>query len=102
MDAGRVPSAAPADLLSKASVLRRLELDVTRRIEGALTGAFRSYGRGPGSERVGARRYEPGDDAHRLLAETATPPTTRLSDTSRTPARATQKLDTRLPEADAF
>jgi uncharacterized protein (DUF58 family) len=56
----------PEEAASKAAVLRRLELDVTRRIEGVLNGAYTAYGRGPGSERVGSRRYEPGDDARRM------------------------------------
>ena len=56
----------PEDAAAKAAVLRRLELDVTRRIEGVLSGAYAAYGRGPGTERVGARRYEPGDDARRM------------------------------------
>lgn len=56
----------PSDAARKAAVLRRLELDVTRRIEGVLSGAYAAYGRGPGTERVGARRYEPGDDARRM------------------------------------
>jgi uncharacterized protein (DUF58 family) len=61
-----VPSTDPVDLVSKAAVLHRLEIDVTRRIEGALSGSFRAYGRGPGTERVSSRRYEPGDDARRI------------------------------------
>lgn len=56
----------PSAAVGKAAVLRRLELDVTRRVEGLLSGAYTAYGRGPGSERVGSRRYEPGDDARRM------------------------------------
>lgn len=55
-----------AEAANKAAVLRRLELDVTRRVEGLLSGSFVAFGRGPGTERVGARRYEPGDDARRM------------------------------------
>lgn len=55
-----------SDAAAKAAVLRRLELDVTRRVEGLLSGSFVAFGRGPGTERVGARRYEPGDDARRM------------------------------------
>ncbi len=56
----------PSDAAAKAAFLRRLELDVSRRIEGILSGAYTAFGRGPGTERVGARRYEPGDDARRI------------------------------------
>ncbi|HVT78815.1 MAG TPA: DUF58 domain-containing protein [Acidimicrobiales bacterium] len=66
MPAEGVPAATPSQVASKAALLHRLELDVTRRIEGVLSGAYVAYGRGPGSERVGARRYEPGDDARRI------------------------------------
>ena len=61
-----VLQASPPELLAKAAALHHLELEVTRRVEGALSGEFIAYGRGPGSERVGARRYEPGDDARRI------------------------------------
>jgi uncharacterized protein (DUF58 family) len=63
---GIVPAADPVEVAAKAALLRRLELDVRRRVEGQLTGDHTAFGRGPGSERVGARRYEPGDDARRI------------------------------------
>lgn len=59
-------SAAPTDLLTKSAVLRRLELEVHRRLDGQLAGEFLSTAIGPGSERAGARRYAPGDDARRI------------------------------------
>ena len=60
------PAAAPTDLLTRSAVLRRLELEVRRRLDGRLTGDYVSAAIGPGSERAGARRYEPGDDARRI------------------------------------
>jgi uncharacterized protein (DUF58 family) len=60
------PSAGPADVAAKATVLRRLELDVTRRLDGMLTGDYLALAAGPGTERSGARPYEPGDDARRM------------------------------------
>ncbi len=47
-------------------MLRRLELDVSRRLDGLLSGDQRTYAHGPGSERAGGRPYEPGDDARRI------------------------------------
>lgn len=44
-------------------MLRRLELEVTRRLDGILSGDHLARSTGPGSERAGARPYEPGDDA---------------------------------------
>jgi uncharacterized protein (DUF58 family) len=60
------PSTAPTELLAKSAVLRRLELEITRRLDGRLTGDYLSHAIGPGSERAGARKYEPGDDARRI------------------------------------
>src|SRR5437764_4445672 len=60
------PSAGPTDLLTKSAVLRRLELEVRRRLDGRLTGDYVSTATGSGSERTGARLYEPGDDARRI------------------------------------
>jgi uncharacterized protein (DUF58 family) len=60
------PSAPPVDLLQSASVLRRLELEVNRRLDGLITGDYLAWSAGPGTERSGARRYEPSDDARRI------------------------------------
>lgn len=59
-------SAPPVDLLQSASVLRRLELEVDRRLDGLITGDYLAWSAGPGTERRGARRYEPSDDARRI------------------------------------
>lgn len=60
------PSAHPASVAAKAALLRRLELDVTIRLDGMLSGDHLAYAPGPGTERAGARPYEPGDDARRI------------------------------------
>ena len=60
------PSTPPGTVAAKAAVLRRLELDVVRRLDGMLTGDYLAVASGPGSERSGARPYEPGDDARRM------------------------------------
>jgi uncharacterized protein (DUF58 family) len=59
----RPGSASVADVATRASVLRRLELQVLRRLDGSASGDFLTAAIGPGSERAGAREYEPGDDA---------------------------------------
>jgi uncharacterized protein (DUF58 family) len=59
-------SAPPSTVAAKAAVLRRLELDVTRRLDGLLTGDYLAAAAGPGTERSGARPYEPGDEARRI------------------------------------
>jgi uncharacterized protein (DUF58 family) len=52
-----------APVARKAAELRRLELLVTRRLDGLLRGEFLGVQSGPGSEVAGARSYEPGDDS---------------------------------------
>jgi uncharacterized protein (DUF58 family) len=52
-----------APVVRKAAELRRLELLVTRRLDGLLRGEFLGVQSGPGSEVAGARSYEPGDDS---------------------------------------
>jgi uncharacterized protein (DUF58 family) len=47
-------------------LLRRLELDVTRRLDGMLSGDYLAFSAGPGTEPAGARPYGPGDDARRI------------------------------------
>lgn len=47
-------------------VLRRLELDVTRRLDGILHGDYAGLVPGHGSEPGEARPYQPGDDVRRI------------------------------------
>ncbi|MDA8437174.1 MAG: DUF58 domain-containing protein [Actinomycetales bacterium] len=58
-----VVSAPVADVAARSDVLRRLELEVRRRIDGVASGDHATLSVGPGSERAGARAYAPGDDA---------------------------------------
>jgi uncharacterized protein (DUF58 family) len=60
------PSASVPQVVTRASVLRGLELDIVRRLDGMLSGDHLSTAIGPGSERAGSRRYEPGDDARKI------------------------------------
>ncbi len=62
-DGQRAGSASVAAVATRAAVLRRLELEVLRRLDGNASGDYLTAGVGPGSERAGARAYEPGDDA---------------------------------------
>jgi uncharacterized protein (DUF58 family) len=59
----RPESASVADVATRAVVLRRLELEVLRKLDGIASGDHETTGIGPGSERAGAREYVPGDDA---------------------------------------
>ena len=49
-----------------AEVLRRIELDVTRRLDGLLHGDYRGLVPGHGSETGETRPYVPGDDVRRI------------------------------------
>lgn len=51
---------------STRDVLRRLELEVTRRLDGMLHGDHRGLVPGHGSELGETRRYAPGDDVRRI------------------------------------
>jgi uncharacterized protein (DUF58 family) len=51
---------------SSADVLRRLELSVTRRLDGILQGDYRGLIPGHGSELGETRQYQPGDDVRRI------------------------------------
>jgi uncharacterized protein (DUF58 family) len=55
-----------ANVARKAAELRRLELLITRRLDGLLHGEFLGVRPGPGTEFAGTRRYEAGDDARRI------------------------------------
>lgn len=58
--------AAPAAALPPAEVIRRLELDITRRLNGLLRGDYRGLVGGQGSEPGDTRPYQPGDDVRRI------------------------------------
>jgi uncharacterized protein (DUF58 family) len=51
---------------STREVLRRLELEVTRRLDGLLNGDHRGLAPGHGTELGETRRYAPGDDVRRI------------------------------------
>lgn len=55
-----------ASVSSKAAQLRRLEIEVTIRLDGMLRGDFAGLLPGPGSETAGTRTYDVGDDARRI------------------------------------
>jgi len=60
-------TAAPSiEGTSAAEVLRRLELSVTRRLDGLLQGDHRGLTPGHGSEPGEIRGYQPGDDVRRI------------------------------------
>jgi uncharacterized protein (DUF58 family) len=61
--AGRV---APADATARAASLARLELVVTRRLDGLTQGDHLGRHVGPGTDLADARPYAPGDDARRI------------------------------------
>ena len=70
--------APPSIRLGRAEeVLRRLDLLITRRLDGLLQGDYLGLLPGPGSEPGEGREYQPGDDVRRmdwnLTARTATP-----------------------------
>ena len=84
--ARRPVSAPPAEVAGRAAVLRRLELDVTRRLDGLLSGDYLARAVGPGTEPAGARAYQPGDDARRIdwnLSARAMAPHVRTTDADR-------------------
>jgi uncharacterized protein (DUF58 family) len=49
-----------------SGVLRRLEIDITMRLDGLLQGEYSGLVPGHGSEPGETRRYEPGDDVRRI------------------------------------
>jgi uncharacterized protein (DUF58 family) len=63
--------------LTAEPALRRLELTITRRLDGLLQGEHLGLFPGPGSEPAEARAYQPGDDVRRMdwnvTARTAEP-----------------------------
>jgi uncharacterized protein (DUF58 family) len=58
--------ALPPPPLVEASTVRRLSLDVARRLDGLLQGDHLGYLPGPGTEPAESRRYSPGDDVRRM------------------------------------
>jgi uncharacterized protein (DUF58 family) len=56
--------------------LRRLELTITRRLDGLLHGQHRGLLPGPGSELAGSREYRPGEDEVRFMDWAVTARTT--------------------------
>jgi uncharacterized protein (DUF58 family) len=64
--AGALGDTDPAELAHTRAVLRRLELDVSRRLDGILHGDHRGLVPGHGSEPGEAREYQPGDDVRRI------------------------------------
>jgi uncharacterized protein (DUF58 family) len=60
------PEPTPRGVAERAAVLRRLELLVSRRLDGLVSGEFLGIGSGPGSETAGVRPYGPGDEARRI------------------------------------
>lgn len=63
---GRRPSTPTIDGTPAAELLRRLELGVTRRLDGLLQGDHRGLTPGHGSEPGEIRSYQPGDDVRRI------------------------------------
>jgi MoxR-like ATPase len=59
------PALPPPPLAPEASV-RRLSLQVARRLDGILQGEHLGYLPGPGTEPAEARAYSPGDDVRRI------------------------------------
>ena len=56
----------PADLLTPERVLRRLEWQVVRRLDGRLQGDYRTLLRGDGTDFLDLRAYEWGDDVRHI------------------------------------
>jgi len=63
---GRRPAAPAITGTAAAEVLRRLELAVTRRLDGLLQGDHRGLTPGHGSDPGDIRAYAPGDDVRRI------------------------------------
>jgi uncharacterized protein (DUF58 family) len=63
---GRSPAAPSVAGTAAAEVLRRLELAVTRRLDGLLQGDHRGLTPGHGTEQGEVRGYQPGDDVRRI------------------------------------
>ena len=80
------PRADAPSLARKAAELRRLELLVTRRLDGLLSGEFLGRLPGPGTEPASARPYGAGDDARQIdwnLTARSLAPQIRTTDADR-------------------
>jgi uncharacterized protein (DUF58 family) len=62
----REPAASPAPPVVPPGAVRRLHLDVARRLDGVLHGDHLGHLPGPGTEPDEARLYAPGDDVRRI------------------------------------
>ncbi|BCJ58015.1 DUF58 domain-containing protein [Micromonospora endophytica] len=71
-----VPAEPGLTELTPNQRLRRLELTVTRRLDGLLHGERRGLLPGPGSEPAGSREYRPGEDEVRRMDWSVTARTT--------------------------
>jgi uncharacterized protein (DUF58 family) len=81
-----VPRERVADVAGKAAYLRRIELLVTRRLDGLLSGDFLGRLPGPGTEPSAARPYGAGDDARQIdwnLTARSLTPQVRSTDADR-------------------
>lgn len=65
-DGTRTPAAELTRSDATRELLRRLELDITRRLDGLLQGDYRGLVPGQGSEPGETRQYQPGDDVRRI------------------------------------
>jgi uncharacterized protein (DUF58 family) len=82
----RVSQVSVATAARRAAELRRLELLVTRRLDGLLRGEFLGIRPGPGTDFSGTRPYEVGDDARRIdwnLSARSLAPFIRTTDADR-------------------
>ena len=61
-----VPAVLPAPPLASPAAVRRLALQVSRRLDGLLQGDHLGHLPGPGTEPAEARAYSPGDDVRRI------------------------------------
>lgn len=62
----RAPAPLPPPPLAAETSVRRLSLQVARRLDGLLQGDHLGYLPGPGTEPAEARAYQPGDDVRRI------------------------------------
>ena len=86
----RTPAAPAISGAPAGEVLRRLELSVTRRLDGLLQGDHRGLTPGHGSEPGDIRAYQPGDDVRRIDWNV----TARLRDTHVRDTIADRELET--------